>query len=159
MNDKIPDVIPPSDVASDWLAQEAARASLHARLIPVNKRALFEAMIAGSVTRVEVSFDGYGDSGQVENVTAQAGDAVVDLPQREVILARALSGKAEPERQTSSLADAIEQLVYDLLEETHGGWENDVGAFGDVIFDAATQSITLDYNERFESSEYSQHVF
>ena len=55
--------------------------------------------------------------------------------------------------------DAVEALAYAFLEETHGGWENNEGAFGEFTFDVAERTITLDYNERFESSEYSQHLF
>ncbi len=50
-------------------------------------------------------------------------------------------------------------LAYDFLEETHDGWENSDGAYGDFIFDVAERTITLDYNERHMESDYSQHVF
>ncbi len=36
-----------------------------------------------------------------------------------------------------SVRDAIERLAYDFLEETHDGWENSDGAYGDFIFDVA----------------------
>jgi hypothetical protein len=41
----------------------------------------------------------------------------------------------------------------------HGGWENNEGAYGEFTFDVAQRTITLDYNERVETSEYSQHMF
>lgn len=53
----------------------------------------------------------------------------------------------------------IERLVYDLLTDTHCGWENNDGAYGDFTFDVAERTITLDHNERYTASEYSQHVF
>ena len=55
--------------------------------------------------------------------------------------------------------EAIETLVYDVLNQTHGGWENNDGACGDFTFDVAERTITLDYNERHMESDYSQHVF
>lgn len=57
------------------------------------------------------------------------------------------------------MKEAIERLAYDFLEETHDGWENNEGAYGDFLFDVAARTITLNYNERLETSEYTQHVF
>lgn len=57
------------------------------------------------------------------------------------------------------MKEAIERLAYDFLEETHGGWENNEGAYGDFLFDVTERTITLNYNERIETSEYTQHVF
>ena len=45
------------------------------------------------------------------------------------------------------------------FEEAHGGWEDNLGAYGDFVFDVAERSITLNYHERIETSEYTQHVF
>jgi hypothetical protein len=50
---------------SDWGTKRAAQERLHAELQPLNKAALFEALSAVGVTLVVVSFDGYGDSGQI----------------------------------------------------------------------------------------------
>ena len=58
-----------------------------------------------------------------------------------------------------AVRDAIETLAYDFLGQTHGGWENSDGAYGDFTFDVADRTITLDYNERHMESDYSQHVF
>ena len=74
-------------------------------------------------------------------------------------LSLAVWGHAEPERTVMSVRDAIERLAYDFLEETHEGWENSDGAYGDFIFDVAERTITLEYNERHMESDYSQHVF
>ena len=106
-----------------------------------------------------VTFDGYGDSGQIENIEAKTGDDVAALPSGDVEIASAIWGEAEPDRTTTTVRDAIERLAYDFLEETHDGWENSDGAYGDFIFDVAERTITLDYNERHMESEYSQHVF
>ena len=126
---------------------------------PRNKTTLFDALAAAGVTHVVVSFDGYGDSGQIENIEVKAGDAAVAMPQAEIEIARAVWDQAEPERSLISVADAIEQLAYDFLEQTHSGWEDSDGAYGDFTFDVAARTITLDYNERYTASEYSQHLF
>ncbi len=50
---------------SDWEIKRAAQDRLHDALQPGNKAALFDALAAAGVTLVVVTFDGYGDSGQI----------------------------------------------------------------------------------------------
>jgi hypothetical protein len=68
-------------------------------------------------------------------------------------------GKSEPQRSTVSIREAIEHVAYDFLSETHDGWENNEGAFGEFTFDVAKRTVTLDFNYRIIDSEHSQHVF
>jgi Family of unknown function (DUF6878) len=144
---------------SDWETKRAAHDRLHAELQPLNKAALFYALAAAGVTVVVVSFDGYGDSGQIENVEVKAGDTVVPMPEGTIAIAEAAWDQPKPNRSTISIADLIERLAYDFLTDTHCGWENNDGAYGDFTFDVAERTITLDYNERYTASDYSQHVF
>ena len=89
--------IPSADdtVSSDWDTKSAAQEQLHAELQPLNKTALFEALSAAGVTLVIVSFDGYGDSGQIENVEVKAGDTVVAMPECTIEIAEAVWDQAE----------------------------------------------------------------
>ena len=144
---------------ADWETKRAAQDRLHAELQPFNKAVLFDALAAAGVTLVVVSFDGYGDSGQIENVELKSGDTIVAMPESTIEIAEAVWDQPEPNRTTISIANVIERLVYDLLTDTHCGWENNDGAYGDFTFDVAERTITLDYNERYTESEYSQHVF
>ena len=144
---------------TDWDVQRDEHDRLNAELRPANKAVVFDALTAAGLTIVTVCFDGYGDSGQIEDIEAKAGDDVVALPPGNVEIAAAAWGRAEPVRTVMSIRDAIERLAYDFLEETHDGWENSDGAYGDFIFDVAERTITLDYNERHMESDYSQHVF
>lgn len=134
---------------------EALAATTH----PANKTALFMALAAAGITRATVTFDGYGDSGQIEDISAFAGDETVALPEGEISIARAGWGASEITEATMGIEEAIEQMSYDFLAETHPGWENNDGAYGEFIFDLATQAITLDHNERFTSSEAYSHEF
>lgn len=159
MNDTS-DITPESAAPlSDWETKAAAQAKLEAELFTFNKAALFNALALASVTRVVVSFDGYGDSGQIENVEAQAGDEPITMPAAAIEIAEAVWDQAEPKRSSVSIAAAVESLSYDVLERTHCGWENNDGAYGDIIFDVAEGVITLDYNERYTSSENYTHTF
>jgi hypothetical protein len=144
---------------SDWDAKQAAYDRLHAQLQISNKAALFDALAAAGVTIVVVSFDGYGDNAQIENIEVKAGEDIGALPAGEIEIARAAWGNSEPQHATVSIHDAVEQLAYDLLAATHSGWENNEGAYGEFTFDVAARTITLDYNERRIESANHQHVF
>jgi hypothetical protein len=83
----------------------------------------------------------------------------VDARLGEIEIATAVWGLAEPDRSKISIGDAIERLAYDFLNDTHCGWENNDGAYGDFTFDVAERTITLDYNKRYTASDSTQHVF
>ena len=73
---------------------------------------------------------------------------------------RAVWGSAELERTTHVRPRRNRDgWPTTFSSETHDGWENSDGAYGDFTFDVAERTITLDYNERHMESDYSQHVF
>lgn len=47
---------------------------------PENKTAVFTALERAGITSVEVTFDGYGDSGQIEDVIAKTDNKETALP-------------------------------------------------------------------------------
>jgi hypothetical protein len=155
-----PDMPPKAEAPfSDWQAKAAARAKLEAELFAINKTALLKALALAGVTHVTVSFDGYGDSGQIENVEVRAGDDEAIMPAATIEIVESVWDEAEPRRISVSIPAAVESLAYDVLERTHCGWENNDGAYGDVVFDVAGDVITLDYNERYTASENYTHTF
>ena len=148
------------DAIAAWrqlIAQDDARTALAAEALPANKTALFDALAEAGITSIVAAFDGYGDSGQIESIDARIGDAATELPTVEIEIATPAWDGSELHRRTLPLSEAIEQLAYDFLSETHGGWENNEGAYGEFTFDVAERTIHLDYNERVESSDYSGH--
>ena len=60
---------------------------------------------------------------------------------------------------TLTLEVAVEELVYDLLSDTHSGWQDNDGAYGEFCIDARARTIHLEFNERFTSSELYTHDF
>ena len=152
--------MPPStiDFASVFAAQ-AEQVAREAELRPANKDRLFDALTAAGVTHVTVTFDGEGDSGQIESIGAWAGDKAVDFPATEIPYAALTWDNPAVEMRNLSLDDVVEQLAYDFLSDTHGGWENNDGAYGEFCFDASARSIHLEFNERFTSSELFTHEF
>ncbi len=141
------------------LARQAERDARIAALRPANKERLFDGLAAVGITHVIVSFDGYGDSGQVESIEAYAGDVEVTFPKAQIAYAALTWYDPEVEMRALWLEDVVEQLAYDLLSDTHGGWENNDGAYGEFCFDASARTIHLEFNERFTSSELYTHDF
>jgi hypothetical protein len=149
---------PPDFVA--YHAKRAAVTALRMQTRPLNKTALFDALAAAGIHQVIVEFDGSGDSGQIENVTATvADDTQIDLPQMQITVHDVDWEKMSLDARQMTAAQAIEDLTYDLLGETHGSWGNDDGAYGDVTFDVNARSITLEFNERYTSTTHHVHTF
>ncbi|OYV58630.1 MAG: hypothetical protein B7Z71_09765, partial [Acidocella sp. 21-58-7] len=64
-----------------------------------NKKALFGILAEHSITAVIVNFDGYGDSGQIEDITAHGGDGAVELPDERIEIFRPGWDSPDIERQ------------------------------------------------------------
>lgn len=152
------------DVARNF-EREYWRKELNGKLlveiINANKTALFDALSTTDITHVIVSFDGGGDEGQIYEIEVKSGDDDAELPDIEIEIDDTDTGRDEPEpkRANVTIEEALEHLVYDCLKERFYGWEINEGSYGDFTFDVAARSITLDHNDRFVDSDYSQHVF
>lgn len=154
--------VAPIDAQAAWqryLEQAAERDALFETLLPANQSAIFDALATACVITLVVTFDGYGDSGQIESVTATGADGEIVLPEIGISYASPgdLNSDDPVNRKQVSLAPAIETLCYDLLRSTHAGWENNDGAFGDFTFDVAARTISLDHNDRYTAIEPYAH--
>jgi len=158
MPDDTPIPAPQFD-ADDFMRRLAAYEVRAAELYPANKANLHAALAAAGITSVAVSFDGVGDSGQIENIEAKAGDEIVALPDTPVEIASTEYFSDEVHRRTEPLPQALESLCYLILEAKHGGWENNEGAYGEFVFDVAEDSIALDFNYRIEAVDNHMYEF
>jgi hypothetical protein len=122
-----------------------------------NKAAVFDALARAGITRVTVSFDGEGDSGCIEEISAYRGEEPCKLPALLVTLLEAGWDNAIPTQE--SLRKAVETLCYDFLSQEHGGWEDNEGASGLFEFDVSERSIELEINTRFVETLTSNHTF
>ncbi len=148
-----------SPLPPDYDAQSALYNRLVDETTTRNKAAVFDALAKAGIVVVTISFDGCGDSGQIEDVQANTQDEMVALPSDQIEYEHIRWGETKPTRRSCSLRDALEDLAFHYLSTTHDGWENGDGANGEFTFDTATRSITLAYNERFTDSIYSEHEF
>jgi len=117
-----------------------------------NRSAIAAALEAQQVATVTIEFNGSGDEGQVEpaalfNVDGQP----IEMPDVNVeVLIDRVGG--EPLASNESLAAALESFAYDALSDLHGGWQDNEGAYGELIIDVATGKATLDFNARIIES-------
>lgn len=129
-------------------------------LLSRNKALVLGALEAAGVARVEVEFDGGGDSGQIESVRARDADgAEVELPDDRLALCLVDGPGSEPRSGDHSPVEAIETLVYGALACRHGGWENNEGGYGTVLFDVADRSMRLEMHERVVETVFAAHEF
>jgi hypothetical protein len=145
------------ETAFDRKQREYARRAEGTR--SANKIVLFDVLAAAGIETITVIFDGYGDSGQIERMDVEPGQGTTLLPSDRIEIARTIWESPETERQTLTVREAVETLVYDFLRQAHDGWENSDGAYGEFTFDVAERTIKLDYNERYTSSEHYSHEF
>ena len=89
-------------------------------------------MRAVNVHRVNVFYDGVGDSGGIERIS------FLDM-----------QGKEMDPANVAEHNSALEEFFYDLLEARFGGWENNDGAFGDFYWDLKTDKLKHEHHARF----------
>jgi hypothetical protein len=141
---------------NDFETDYARHKELRAKANEINKAVLFDALAS---TSVHVEFDGEGDSGQINGVAAFRGDESATLPNTTIVIQTVPWRNAEMLSAHSTLEKAIENLCYDYLEQTHGGWENNDGGYGEFRIDVAKRSIELEFNGRFTDTWTDNHTF
>lgn len=158
-NTNIPQAIPPVIDMTAIMQKYAAWEADAEKLVPKNKAGLLAFLASAGITLVTVTFDGCGDSGQIEDVTAFRGDKQADLPPGTVKVLFLSQDADKPVANYLSAGEAIEDLAYDLLRQKHCGWENNEGGYGEFSFDVTAGRIELDYNERISTSEHYGHAW
>ena len=148
-------MIEPQEILEAYQLHEKALTQANA----LNKTSVFEALAVAGVTLVSATFDGEGDSGQIENIQAHAGDAEAQLPTLSVEFQKVAWNSPKLKASSIDLREAIETLCYDYLEQEHGGWENNDGAFGEFTLRVAERSVELEFNGRFSDVHTSLYTF
>ena len=133
---------------------------------------LFDTLAQTKVSSIEVSFEGCGDSGQIESVdyTDSKGKGIDEAYLDKVIVkgsAKTSYHKWDEKKKEMVLTEAregnireiIEEICYDKLGASHGGWEINEGSYGTFLFDVAGRKVTLEYNERIEEVRTSEENF
>lgn len=136
-----------TDYAS-WHLANRARVTTR---IDALKQAVIDPLRLHGIAAVAIHFDGYGDSGAVEEVTCRSvDDREIELPE---IAVAGVDDDGQAVQTT--LRQALESLAYAALELHHPGWENNDGAGGALEIDVADASFALDCKLRYTA--YDDH--
>lgn len=99
-------------------------------------RAILRKVQALGASRIEIDYDGIGDSGGIDAVRLYADG-------------RYLHGVSLPRNVDHSVADAI----VELLDWQRPGWELDAGSCGTVIVDIDDMTIDVEHRWRVENDD------
>jgi len=145
-------------MTEDWIARVTEAEKLRDELAIINRQALFDALSAAGITRVAVEFNGYGDEGHIESAQYFIEESETTPTIDHLIFVRDIvDGTARSESTT--LEDAIDELLYHLLSKHYGGWQDNEGSYGEFTFDIPARTIDLDIGMRFVDSDHYQHKF
>jgi hypothetical protein len=153
-----------AQIKADQL-KKADRVKYHANL-------LFDTLAQTKVSSIEVSFEGCGDSGQIESVDyADANGKGIDEAYLNKIIVKGSEKTSyhQWDEKTKKLVltkaregnvrEIVEEICYDKLGASHGGWELNEGSYGTFVFDVPTRKVSLQYNERIEEVRTSEESF
>ena len=105
------------------LARQAERDARVTALRPANKERLFDGLTAAGITHVTVVVDGYGDSGQIESISAWAGETTVDFPKIQIESPRVCwRGLCSNVMQLFDLGSSFHKMPPLLLGAGHSRW-------------------------------------
>jgi hypothetical protein len=96
-----------------------------ARSQPIRSKLLVQLRTLG-VKTVTADYDGSNDEGQIGML--EFGSTIVD----------------------DATASAVQDLFYELLVDLYGGWPDNEGAFGEIIWKVKDDTIHLVHNTRIE---------
>ena len=156
----------------DIMAQIKADQLKKADKVKYHSNLLFDTLAQTKVSFIEVSFEGCGDSGQIEAVdyTDSKGKGIDEAYLNKTIVKgsektsyhkwdekKKMLVKTEP--REGNVREIVEEVCYDKLGASHGGWEINEGSYGTFYFDVSTRKVRLEYNQRIEEVRTSEESF
>ncbi|GBQ81232.1 DUF6878 family protein [Asaia bogorensis] len=137
---------------SEYAGYEARERSAFAQ----NRETLFTALAIQGCQRVTVDYGGSSDSGGIEDIRIEPDTASLE---REVSILEAQWNKETLAKRTAPLKEVLEATAMHLVCREHDGWENCCGGGGEVTWDVAGKSISVEHYDYIEHREYSSHTY
>lgn len=116
-------------------------------LRPVNQTRLFEALGEAGITHLTVIFTGLGPAARIDSIAPWSGPHSVELPEARLRYAALTWDAPEVEWRDLTLAEAVEQIVLDLLCDTDLRKALPGGSDGEFCLDAKARTVHLEINE------------
>ena len=117
----------------DYAAMAAQWRAEHETTLKATRAELIVQLRALGINEVTAEYEGYGDSGNVEDVNVQPAE--VKLPE--------------------ALVTAVGDFAWSLAYHHHPGFENNEGGYGTLTRDLRNDSITLDHADRYVECSHS----
>lgn len=154
---------------SDIMAKIKADQLKKSEQLKHNAKLLFDTLSDTRVVSIEVDFDGCGDSGQINDITYK-DHRDKELPAPKLLVKGSFTSKyhewddkkkefVEVGGGEAKVNKIVEEICYDKLAASHGGWELNEGSYGTFNFDVLNRKISLEYNERVEEVRSSEESF
>lgn len=141
-------------VMADFAVRQAERQTHVVEEIQQLKTVILPRLQKAGIVRVEIRFDGCGDSGAVEEcICLDAAGASIACPDVTLQEAGAHTADGAGSKELQSLGQALEQLTYLALERHHPGWEINDGACGELVIDVPEATFLLDCSLRFTATD------
>ncbi|QWT14469.1 DUF6878 family protein [Sphingobium xenophagum] len=141
-------------VMADFAVRQAERQTQVVEEIQQLKPVILPRLQEAGIVRVEIPFDGCGDSGAVEEcICLDAAGASIACPDVTLQEAGAHTADGAGSKELQSLGQALEQLTYLALERHHPGWEINDGACGELVIDVPEATFLLDCSLRFTATD------
>lgn len=129
-----------------------------------NCRLVFDYLNKRKIKQIKVTFDGAGDSGQMDNFETEP-DSKGEIFEEQVPFSSISCGTEWDEKKKQfvqvanregTLKELLEEIAYDKLGQDHSGWEINSGSFGEFVFHIKERKLTLQFNERIEEVNTSE---
>lgn len=141
---------------ADFASRLAERATRVDAELQHLKQAVIPSLRTANIASVEIRFDGYGDSGAVDEIACHdASGQALACPEVAIDVASPDGPEYPGEIRQELLQSALESLTYLALERHHPGWEDNEGATGTLEINVAEASFMLDCKVRH--IEYDDH--
>ena len=117
-----------------------------------NKDALIPVLRSNGIKYVVIEYNGYGDSGQVEDVAVYGAhcevqpensyetEGRIDMPD---VIAEL------PEEKGKKLQTVLEDFGWDTVTAHHGGFENNEGGQGQVLIDVEAGKVRIEHGDNY----------
>lgn len=124
------------------------------------KQEVFNQLLRLKVDTVSVEFDGGGDSGQIDSISAGCGTDM-EVPWGKATKNETIwtQNSHEIKEVPVTISDLVEALCIERLGDMGYDWYNNDGGYGTFTITVATGHVLLDYEQRISSSESHQFEY
>lgn len=93
---------------------------------------------------LKVHYSGSGDSGQTDDITTEPAKRCEILDERF-------------EDTNKPLKEVIDEFAWEAIESNEGGFYNNDGGYGEIIFDVKERTITMAHNNYITETQYEEY--